>query len=119
LCHRVFTGLIGVFKHTVNGSKLQGRWNKTEDNTSIRRFIMNRLPYLKVIPIVVVMAVCLVGTQSIAGEEVCTSKGQIETIDCACNTVAVEVLLGNTYFTIRYCFRKERTTGRVGRLFRG
>ncbi|MBW1858944.1 MAG: hypothetical protein JRI70_02440 [Deltaproteobacteria bacterium] len=80
---------------------------------------MNRLPYLKVIPIVVVMAVCLVGTQSIAGEEVCTSKGQIETIDCACNTVAVEVLLGNTYFTIRYCFRKERTTGRVGRLFRG
>jgi hypothetical protein len=48
----------------------------------------------------VLTAACLMCTQGIADEGVCRATGRIETVDAHRSTVAVEVLMGDTYCTI-------------------
>jgi len=61
---------------------------------------MKRTAGVVFVSLIVVTAVCLLCTQGIAGEGACWAAGQIETVDPARSTVAIEVRIGDTYCTI-------------------
>jgi hypothetical protein len=73
---------------------------RTRTTGFIRRLVMNRLAHSTMIAAVVVIGFCLLVTQSMGSEYVCKSKGKIEVIDCDRGTVAVEVLMGDTYSSV-------------------
>jgi hypothetical protein len=65
-----------------------------------RSCIMKRTAGFVFVSLVVVAATCVLCMQGMADEGVCRAAGKIETVDPARSTVAVEVLMGDTYCTI-------------------